>query len=129
MGRKFLFLVLVIPLYSQIQETVITNQPEIAEQQYFVADTLVLTDQSSPKRVFTTKRLLAMGFVMASGASVYYFHQQAEASYLSYQRSGSISEMNRLYDQAVKYDRAVGVSFLGLELGIAVLIRSFLNDT
>ena len=123
MGRIFLFLVLAIPLFSQIQETV------IPDQHYIVSDTLVLTDQSSSQRIFTTKRLLVMGFVMASGASVYYFQQQAEASYQSYQRSGSISEMNRLYDQTAKYDRAVGVSFLGLELGIVVLIRSFLNDT
>ena len=123
MGRIFLFLVLVIPLYSQIQETV------IADQQYIVSDTLVLTDRPSPKRIFTTKRLLTMGFIVASGTSVYYFHQQAEASYQSYQKSGSISGMNRLYDQTVKYDRAVGVSFFGLELGMAVLIKSFLNDT
>ena len=123
MGRIFLFLVLAIPLFSQIQETV------IPDQHYIISDTLVLTDQSSSQRIFTTKRLLAMGFVMASGASVYYFQQQAEASYQSYRRSGSISEMNHLYDQTVKYDRAVGVSFLGLELGIVVLIRSFLNDT
>jgi len=45
MGRIFLFLVLAIPLYSQIQETV------IPDQHYIVSDTLVLTDQSSSKRI------------------------------------------------------------------------------
>ncbi len=91
-------------------------------------DTLQVSEAAKPSLKLNKQRLIGLGLATVFGASAYYFHKQAENSYKQYLVSGNHTEMNQLYEQSQRYDRLVGFSFFGTELGMLLIFVSFSND-
>jgi hypothetical protein len=74
---------------------------------------------------WNTTKILGMAMMGIFGGLTYYFHQEAEEAYAAYLKSGKISEIDRLYDRAIRYDRYKGWTYAGMELGFFITVLSF----
>jgi len=73
------------------------------------------------------QRIIGIGVMVAFGLLSYHFHYEAEESYNAYLRSGSYSEMDRLFAETERYDRYTGFSYIGVEIGFLITVFSFDN--
>jgi len=95
---------------------------------FYSTDTLLVSEAVKSTLKLNKQRLIGLSIAAVFGASAYYFHSKAENTYEQYLVSGNHTEMNRLYDQARRYDRLVGLSFFGTELGMLLIFVSFSDD-
>jgi hypothetical protein len=88
-------------------------------------DTLTLNVDQKPLRTALFIRWVGAGLTIVSGALSYSYHRQAEEAYQAYLRTGNIAEMDRLYQRAAKLDRYVGITYVGVEVGLLLFAYSF----
>lgn len=123
---KYLSILILISLLSAGESATLSN-PFISDttSTYIVADTLVMTTQDNPQYHL---RWAGLGLMLAGGISTYLCHQAADNSYHEYQSSGSISEMNDLYDRTLLFDRLVAAGILTTEIGLYLIYKSFRDE-
>jgi len=89
------------------------------------ADTLKIFPVQKNTIKWNKQRIIGIGVMVAFGLLSYHFHCEAEESYNAYLRSGSYSEMDRLFAEAKRYDRYTGFSYIGVEIGFLITVFSF----
>ena len=92
-------------------------------------DTLVFPPPATnaDRRVWPTRqRRLGLGMLIVFGTLSYYTHQQAEDIYQDYLRSGDITQLDAQFKEVQRLDRLAGWSYLGAEVGLALMAISYL---
>jgi hypothetical protein len=87
--------------------------------------TLVNESYKAQKLGWNKKRIIGTAAIITFGALAYYYHQQANESYLKYKKSGDLTKMNAYYRQTERYDMVKGISGVGIEIGFLLNIWSF----
>ena len=93
------------------------------------ADTLdfPLPVLDADRRVWPTRqRRIGLGMLIVFGALSYHTHQQAEVAYQDYLRSGDITQLDAQFKEAQRLDRLSGWSYLGAEVGLALVVISYI---
>jgi len=90
-------------------------------------DTLHILPVTKHTVEWNKQRIIGIGLMVVFGMLSYHFHCEAEESYNAYLRSGSYSEMDRLFARTKQYDQYAGFSYVGLEIGFIFTSFSFIK--
>jgi hypothetical protein len=118
---SILILLPIVNLAQDMPDSLVTVRPvDLAP-----VDTLIGYPAMDPIIGWDRQRSLGLGMMLVFGGLAYAFNTQAEDAYSGYLRAGSYAEMDRLFEKAGYYDRLVGWSYLGFEIGFVLTVFSF----
>ncbi|MEE8437868.1 MAG: hypothetical protein V3S22_05960 [Candidatus Neomarinimicrobiota bacterium] len=111
-------------IYAQEERPDWTLLPELKQDSIFVGqDTLELKQKNALIKL-NKKFYAGMGIMVFSAAAAWKFHEQADKAYSNYLREGDLSKINSHYNRARKNDRYTVISYMGIQTGIVLTIRS-----
>ncbi len=134
--KKFFLIVIIISsiLFGQIPRDTLSEQLQDSLKfgdinPEFVPDKEVLKISIAPEHKLKSdpNRGVGICIMVISGGLSWYYHQEADKAYEKYMTMGNFEEMNRLYDDAQKYDKYSGWLYIGMEVGFLVTVFSFLK--
>jgi len=97
------------------------------------ADTLqvqhpeLLRIETAPRQTipWTRQQTIGIWTMAAFGILAWYLDNEADRAYDDYLHSGSIADMDRLFQKAQQLDRLTGWAYAGAELGFLFTVFSF----
>lgn len=111
-------------IYAQEEYPDWTLLPEWEQDSIFIEQDTLDLKQENPILKFNKNLYAGLGIMVISAAAAWKFHQQAEKAYSNYLREGDLSKINRHYNKARKNDRFTVISYLGIQTGIVLTIKS-----
>ena len=124
--KKIIFIaILTTYLFGQppFKSERVTSDLKIHHKQVLLKD-----NYNSSKLKWKKENTIGTILMLSCGALSYYFNEEADKYYSRYLETGNRNKMNSFYDKTKKYDNYKYLSYLGLEIGVAINFWALIKD-